>query len=244
MFIRRIGSRCVLACIVWACAILLAGCATAPSSGPSVQAPAEPTPLILGFWIDGLGLYSERHTANVGVFVRPCREVTLNDIHSLYAEMTDAPIVGTFRSSREAHVVARNLHAATGIPVIWVHATYNGNWVLSLETPPVKDHNEIQESRTPEEQREYDEFVPIGEPDAGIHPYQTIVYVLPPPLEQRGICLTRIYPMGRALHYVNPPDTYTSIFASFEETQRALRETGDFSVTRWREGKRVADSRP
>lgn len=243
MIARRAGTIFVLACCAWAMAVLLGGCASAPKPVPTLPASKESVPIILGFWIDGLGLHSERNTANVGVFVRPCGEVRLDDIHCLYAEMTNAPIVGTFRSSREAHVVARNLENTTGAQVIWVHATYNGNWILALETPPTKDRNHHQEQRAPEEAREYDEYVPIGEPNAGINGYQTAVYVLPPPLEQRGICLTRSHPYQRALQFVLPPDKYTSLFTSWEDTQEALRGVGEYWVIRWRDGKQTHDPR-
>lgn len=225
-------------------AMFFAGCRSAPADVPVAEKQESPQPVLIGFWIDGLELFQgERYPANVGIIVHGKPGIDASDAKSLLLEMEHSPIVGTFRSSREAHVVAKQLQEQLGNEVHWIHSTYSGTWTFKSEPPPLKDpngyHEEFQVSA--DEVLEY-ERAPIGNWSAGIL-YSTFVYVLPYPLETRGVCVTIGFPKGRALPRFFPADCNASIFTTWESTNAALRGAGTYSVTRWRDGTRVRDDR-
>ena len=230
----RVLARLVAA---YLCSIVF-GCTSATVVSPTPLSAESQKPILLGFWISGMGVdrdldYRERFPANIGVIVRTEAAVDCADRNALLREMSRSPIIGTFRSSREAHVVAAQAQRHFGLEVTWVHADYKREWTFIAEVPPLMDAN--VEPRFP------DPDAPIGKHDAGVHSLRVQLFILPPPLQQRGVGFTIIQPLHNATFVVNRhADQYTTMYTTFDAMRMGLARSYEVNpIVWWEDGLRL-----
>lgn len=246
-FFRNLAALAfALALIALGCASTNPGAATVPKAEAST--PAVQRPRFVGIWLTGLGLYGEGFETCVGLFLSPEHPLPLVETGApLDAEasqavlhaMESAPIVGTFRSAREAHAAAGWLTPHESTPPIWMCARYSDNpdapWSFSRQDPPLNDWQSWYDS-VPEQTRLEREALPLGKPDAGTKTGSLIVYALPPPLEQRGVVITRINPLHNAVYMHTPADLWTSVFTSYGSLYEAVGTRDPREIVHWPEG--------
>lgn len=221
------------------CSIVF-GCTSATVVSPTPLSAESQKPILLGFWISGMGVdrdldYRERYPANIGVIVRSEAAVDCADRNALLREMSRSPIIGTFRSSREAHVVAAQAHSQFGVEVTWIHADYKREWAFVAEVPPLLD--------VTREFRDPDPDAPIGKHDAGVHSLRVQLFILPPPLQQRGVGFTIIQPLHNATFLVNGhADQYTTMYTTFDSMRMGLARSYEVNpIVWWEDGVRLYD---
>jgi hypothetical protein len=182
----------------------MSGCTYSATTAPVAKVP-NPQPAIVGVWFEDLQLSRMK---TLGIFILD-REA---GGHACTTELlANSPIVGTFRSAREAWKMSDD-HAASGSPVIWYRARYNDSLTFEQASPPHRDKYETEDCAQ----------IPIGAPDSGLTPRAT-VFLLPPPLQERGVAvILRPEGHGRSLLDLWPEDISTSMTTSWQDFDQRI----------------------
>jgi hypothetical protein len=194
--------------------LIASGCGTTSRQcAENTQAPPTDAPTALyGVWLPRIDCWAEE-TANdvVGfVFLVSCEQAGAGSVEAIMAR---APIAAAFRSAREAALVSAEVSAQRKLAVEWWRADFEGTkWIIVPAAPPTTDKMRFVDLPV----RGSDS--PIGEPDAGLST-NSAVWVLPPPLQDRGIAVAQSRPHANSLLSTRPRDMSFSIFTSWEDLE-------------------------
>jgi hypothetical protein len=139
-------------------------------------------------------------------------ELSDKDPEATLAVLSRAPIVAAFRSNREGVAAARKL-SGDGREVRWFCGTFRGGWML--DPLPLGADNLVPPGQQPFPEE------PIGPPDAGLT-VRPQLWILPPPLQQRGLALARANPVANAMMTMRPGDCSRSIFSSWQDIEKRV----------------------
>jgi hypothetical protein len=212
----------VVACVICLVAIALGQSCCSPSKEGSKTDRAT----LVGLWFPTPELkHADWPTSPFGYIfeVPPRRELSPKDPEAALTHLARAPIAAAFRSNREG-VAAAQKFSADGREVRWFCATFQGGWLL--DPSPLSDDNLVPPGQPPFPPE------PLGAPDAGLKTRPKL-WLLPPPLQQRGLALAQSNPVANAAMTMRPGDCSRSIFISWDDIEKRVRGAEMYV---WRDG--------
>ncbi len=167
---------------------------------------------VVGIWFDGMPLRPGASQADLTVFGLlvevPANEPLVIDVGTL----ADGPIVGSFRSPREAWFEAGRQMERHGRSTTWYRAALSvEGWSFEVANPPAIDRLQPERQMTSQ----------IGPSDRGLRSIPCL-YLLPSPLAERGVSLVVSRPKANPRPLYLPGDRSTSLFTSWDDMERAI----------------------
>jgi hypothetical protein len=205
----------IIQSLLWVFVVASMHACAAPS--PPITQPSASSPHLVGIWFRGFNIRADDIEHEVfGLIVESRAPVCSDRSEVAEALLAGATICATFRSAREAWKLADDLRQTGPGISDWLCVHFDAPLWVEHRQPPTQDT-----ARYP---LRLDE--PIGDADAGLS--WPILYVLPPPLQQRGIAIAANRPKANSLWARYPNDCSTSILTSWQDIEarinpRALR---------------------